>query len=77
MKLTHVKKLPLVIASQDEQAKISELVKQILSAKKHDPEANIAPLESAINVHVERLYGMTKNETIEPGAQATASSGVM
>ncbi len=44
VKLTHVKKLPLVIADQSKQHEIADLVKQILSTKKRHPEADVSSL---------------------------------
>jgi restriction endonuclease TaqI-like protein len=57
VKLTHVKKLPLVMAENDEQTKIADLVKRILSAKRRDPKADVSDLESEINRRVDSLYG--------------------
>jgi type I restriction-modification system DNA methylase subunit len=62
VKLTHVKKLPLVIAQKNDQKKVSDLVKRILSAKAHDAEADVSALAREIDGLVYALYGLTKEE---------------
>ena len=56
VKLTHVKKLPLVIATKADQSKIADLVKRILKVKCESPDGNIQQLESELNVLVDKLY---------------------
>lgn len=56
VKLTHVKKLPLVIADKAEQSKIAALVKNILKAKGEDANANIEHWEQDLNKRVDSLY---------------------
>jgi len=62
VKLTHVKKLPMVIANKAEQNKISDLVKQILVVKKRTPEPDTTALEREIDRLVYELYGLTCEE---------------
>ena len=63
VKITHVKKLPLVIASTDTQSQISTYVSRILAAKRLQPEADTAKLEQEIDKMVYKLYGATPEET--------------
>ena len=62
VKLTHVKKLPMAIADKSEQRKISDLVKQILAAKKRTPEADTTALDREIDRLVYQLYDLTPEE---------------
>jgi hypothetical protein len=63
VKITHVKKLPLVIASTDTQNQISTYVSRILAAKRLQPEADTAKLEQEIDKMVYKLYGAAPEET--------------
>lgn len=62
VKLTHVKKLPLVIATTKQQAKIAELVDRILAAKSEDPHADTSKLETEIDRLVYKLYDLADDE---------------
>ena len=62
VKITHVKKLPLVIASKEIQGGMAKLVEEIIDAKRCDPTANTSKLEIQINQMVYDLYGLTENE---------------
>ncbi len=62
VKITHVKKLPLVIASADTQTKIVSYVDQILAAKQNDSTADTTALELEIDQMVYKLYGLTPEE---------------
>lgn len=59
VKLTHVKKLPLVIPEKSKQKEIADVVKQILAAKQRDAEADTSALEREIDELVYALYGLT------------------
>ncbi|MBU2564243.1 N-6 DNA methylase [Patescibacteria group bacterium] len=69
VKLTHVKKLPLVIASKAEQIKISNLVRQILVITHENDYMNnprkqdkVHEYEKQIDQLVYKLYGLKKEE---------------
>jgi type I restriction-modification system DNA methylase subunit len=62
VKLTHVKKLPLVIASDKQQRQIAELVKIILEMKTRNTSADTSGLERDIDQLVYALYGLTPEE---------------
>ena len=70
VKLTHVKKLPLVIAASAKQKEIADLVKKILTAKRLDLGADTRELECEIDRLVYALFGQTKEETtLDGGSQ--------
>lgn len=60
--VSNLKKLPIRIASNDEQDAISSLVKKILAMKQRDPDADTTPLEREIDQLVYKLYGLTQEE---------------
>lgn len=62
VKITHVKKLPLVVADKREQSEIIDLVKEILAAKKRDSKADTNTLERNIDCLVYKFYGLTSEE---------------
>ena len=62
VKLTHVKKLPIVIAAEAKQKEIADVVKQILARKQHDAKADIGLLEREVDRQVYALYGLTDEE---------------
>jgi type I restriction-modification system DNA methylase subunit len=62
VKLTHVKKLPLVIADAAAQSAIAELVKKILAVKRRDVNANVTKVERQIDDSIYGLYGLTPAE---------------
>lgn len=62
VKLTHVKKLPMTIASAGKQKEISELVRKILALKLRNPEADVSALEREVDQLVYALYGLTPKE---------------
>jgi hypothetical protein len=53
---------PLPKNRQDKQADIVKLVKEILVAKKSNPEAELTHLERQIDQMVYELYGLTAEE---------------
>ncbi len=56
IKLTHVKKLPLVIADQRQQKEIADLVRQISDAKMNDKKADTTVMEKRVDQLVSNLY---------------------
>lgn len=56
------KKLPIPDVPADQQQPIIALVDQILVAKQRDSAADVAILESEIDAHIYRLYGLTDAE---------------
>ena len=56
------KQIPIKDIPLSEQQPITDLVNQILSAKKENPMANISELENTINEMVYALYGLTEEE---------------
>jgi len=56
VKLTHVKKLPLVVATNKEQAEIGALVEQVLTVKQFNSQADTLKLEQEIEERVRKLY---------------------
>jgi type I restriction-modification system DNA methylase subunit len=62
VKITHVKKLPLVLASSETQKQISSLVSKILAAKRKDSVADTSVWEREIDALVYQLYGLTEEE---------------
>lgn len=62
VKLTHVKKLPLVIADTAKQKESANLVKKILVAKQRDPGADTTEWEREIDQLVYQLYDLTPEE---------------
>jgi hypothetical protein len=61
-------KLPIKIATSEQQLFVSKTVTAILTAKKTNPKADTGSLEAKIDDMVYRLYGLTYDEvkTIEP-----------
>ena len=62
VKLTHAKKLPLVIPDSAKQREIADLAKRILAAKRQNSEADTTALEQEIDRLVYDLYGLTPEE---------------
>ncbi len=62
VKITHVKKLPMVIADKTEQEKIGGLVKKILASKARDPNIDTIQLEKNIDRLVYNLYDLKPEE---------------
>jgi hypothetical protein len=62
VKLTHVKKLPLVIAGKQKQREIANRAKKILAAKQRDRGANTDGLERQIDRLVDEFYVLTSAE---------------
>jgi len=58
----NLKKLPIMLAEEEQQQPVVALVKKILAAKRADPAANTSALEREIDERVYRLYGLTKEE---------------
>jgi len=76
VKLTHVKKLPLVIVDKSKQKEIGDLVKRILKAKQHDSKANTIVLEREIDRKVDELYGITEEESNTVGDSKVGKSTI-
>ncbi|MBI4745946.1 MAG: N-6 DNA methylase [Deltaproteobacteria bacterium] len=62
VKITHVKKLPLIIAPKNNQKQITDLVSKVLNAKNTNPQADTSALEKQIDEMVYALYGLTPEE---------------
>ncbi len=62
VKVVNLKKLPIAIASSDEQKPIIDLVDRILASKAADPSADTSALEAEIDRLVYQLYGLTEAE---------------
>ena len=58
----HIRNIPIPIASNDVQKKISDLAKQVLNNKAGNPSVDTSSLESEIDRLVYQLYGLTKEE---------------
>ena len=58
----YVGKIPVPLASLEEQRPIIELVEQILSMKQKDPKADSAEVEKQIDALIYALYGLTETE---------------
>ena len=54
--------LPIVLADDQHQTRLSELVDQILTAKRTNPNANVSNLENKIDKIVYLLYDLTLDE---------------
>ena len=54
--------IPIVIAKQEEQKQIQEMVLNILAKKKANPQADTTVEENAIDKLVYQLYGLTEQE---------------
>ena len=57
-----IKSIPIAIVNSGTQLSISNLVDQILSAKKANPQADTSSLEAKIDRLVYGLYGLTEEE---------------
>jgi hypothetical protein len=64
VKLTHAKKLPLVIAVSAKQKEIADLVKKILGAKRRDAGTDTRKWEQEIDRLVYDLYGVAGDEIV-------------
>ena len=62
IKLTHLRKLPFVIASFEKQNELSELAKEIVKIKQCNPNADTSELEHQIDILVYKLYNLTPEE---------------
>mgnify|MGYP004606805597 CR=1 FL=1 len=62
VKLEKLKPLPIVIAKQEEQKQIQEIVLNILAKKKANPQADTTVEENTIDKLVYQLYGLTEQE---------------
>jgi len=60
----HIRNIPIPIASNDVQKKISDLAKQVLNNKAGNPSADTSSLESEIDRLVYHLYGLTYDEVL-------------
>ena len=71
IKLTHLRKLPFVVASAEMQNKISELAKTIIGLKQSNPTIDTSTFEHEIDILVYQLYNLTPEEIeiIEENAQ--------
>jgi hypothetical protein len=61
-KVNELAQFPLPKNGEIARDDIAKLVKEILAAKKHDPEADTSVQEAEIDQHVYALYGLTKEE---------------
>ena len=61
-KRQYVEQIPIPEASAAERTAVAGLVERVLAEKRTDPQADVAALEQAIDAHVYRLYGLTKDE---------------
>lgn len=59
-----VEKIPIPKPTPTQETQITDLVNQILAAKKEDPEANTQDLEDEIDHLVYKLYGLTYDEVL-------------
>jgi hypothetical protein len=73
VKLTHVKKLPLVIADDEKQQEVAGLVKNVLAAKRRNAAADTSEWEEAIDRLVYDLFELTADEVklVEEGTTRT------
>ena len=62
LKAATIEALPLVIADEEQQNKIIDLVDEILAAKKANPQADTTQEEQQIDKLVYQLYGLTEQE---------------
>ena len=62
VKLTHLKKLPIVLPDEQQGKELGELVNKIMNKKQNDPTADTGYLESKIDRLVYQLYGLTEDE---------------
>ena len=75
IKLTHVKKLPLMIADEDRQRKIGELVKEVLGAKRREPEAETSATELKIDALIYEIYGVNNTRGEPPPLEESVVKG--
>ena len=54
--------LPIFPATNSQKAEITDYVKEIIAAKKHDTKADVSGLEHQINELVYKLYELTPEE---------------
>src|SRR3989338_8516203 len=69
------KQLPIPDVPPEKQKPIAILVDKILKAKRANPAADISFLEQQIDEHVNRLYGLTKEEIAIVEKSSPAESG--
>ena len=62
VKLTHLKKLPIVLPNEQQGKELTELVNRVLKTKSGNPTADTKLLESEIDRLVYQLYGLTEEE---------------
>ena len=62
VKLTHLKKLPIVLPEKQQGKALAELAEKIVNAKRNDPTTDTSLLESEIDRLVYQLYGLTEEE---------------
>ena len=62
IRISSVENLPIKLADIQTQEKFEELVDQILTSKKTDPNADTSILEKEIDQLVYKLYGLTEEE---------------
>ncbi len=68
--LAELRHIPVPLASRDDQAFMTQLVKQVLIAKKINPDTDVSSLEDEIDQLVYCLYGLTPEEiAIVEGSQ--------
>ena len=62
VKLTHLKKLPIVLPNEQQGKELTELANRVLKTKSGNPTADTKLLESEIDRLVYKLYGLTEEE---------------
>jgi hypothetical protein len=62
VKLTYLKKLPIVLPNEQQGKELTELANRVLKTKSGNPTADTKLLESEIDRLVYKLYGLTEEE---------------
>jgi len=62
IRIAQVKQMPIKVANNTNQSRISSLVDRILTTKKTNPQADTTGLEAEIDQMVYELYGLTEEE---------------
>ena len=64
VKLTHLKKLPIVLPDEQQGKELAELANKIVNIKRDNPTADTTLLESEIDHLVYRLYDLSEEEIV-------------
>ena len=62
VKMTYLKKLPILLCQQEKQEEISSIVKKIILSKQDKKENDTKDLENQIDILIYRLYGLNEEE---------------